>query len=291
MTRVAGLAASMVCLLPLALTGAARATAGETLSIEDVVRLHVAGVGADEVIARIRAAEVDFDLSETMLEELRLAGLPGPVIQAMVDRQREFHPPILAETEDLAVVEPADAVVPGLVVKLRVVGKKQPKGDEPPALIVHNGVPQELLRQLRIEDGNARITDLAVFVVCTTATHVPDHWRTASPLGRDFEGVPRHRMLAFVAGATREDPSAAADAPGNLTLTVPESLSIELEAEQSHEIVIGVAIELGGRFYVTSRSDEHELPASGTGREIEARIVRTGPDPWSIEVVLLPSSP
>ena len=71
---------------------------------EDVVRLYVSGVDPESIIERIRAAEVAFDISDEMLEELRAAGLPGELIQAMVERQRalddERAPPEEAEQTD-----------------------------------------------------------------------------------------------------------------------------------------------------------------------------------------------
>ena len=269
------LAAGLLAFGAWAATGAAT---GETLTLEDVVRLHVSGVGADELIARIRAAQVDFDLEEAMLQELRLAGLGEPVIQAMIERQLELHPPPPAVT-----VEPAAPAPPGLEVRLRV---GEPGGGSRPAaaLRVADAVPPEILKRLGIDDERARIGDVAVYVACVSPTHVPDHWRMQSPLGRDFEATPRHRMLAFVSGATREG---AADR-GMLSLSVPESLAVELDLAETHEIVIGVAIQLAGRYYTASLSSQVELAPADTAREIEAWIVPHGPDARSIEV-LLPS--
>jgi hypothetical protein len=102
--------------------------------------------------------------------------------------------------------------------------------------------------------------DLAIFVICRSATHVPDQWRTRSPLGRDFVMTPRHKMLAFVAGATVED---RGDGPEGalLTLEIPPVIEVELAPDEPHDIVVGVAIRAGGRYYrfASATQDDVEL--------------------------------
>lgn len=286
MSRMRAVALLGVCgIALLAASGTAPAADPEPMSLEDVVRLHVSGVGADELISRIRGAQVDFDLSDPMLEELRLAGLPPSVIQAMIDRQRELHPP---QPSAEPAGSSAAATSYALVVHLRV-GSPGAKRDEGSTLRVHDAVPTGLRQRLRIDDPQARIEALAVFVACLTATHVPDHWRMESPLGRDFEGTPRHRMLGFLSS---EDATRPGDPPpkqhGELSLQLPETLSVELDPAEPHQIVAGVAVRLAGRFYTVSQSGDFELVPSGTHNDIDAWITPTGPDPGSIRVTLAP---
>ena len=80
---------------------------------------------------------------------------------------------------------------------------------------------------------------LAVVLLCRTATHVPDHWRNQTPLGRDFSSVPRHRLLAFLAGARktkagkiRQSLSKLALSPGEREST-PELAVLELEIPET----------------------------------------------------------
>jgi len=73
----------------------------DLMRTEDVVRMLVTGTSTSEAVAAIRSRDVDFNLSEEMLDELRLAGVPDEVIEAMKERQIELHPPSASEVEEL----------------------------------------------------------------------------------------------------------------------------------------------------------------------------------------------
>ena len=64
----------------------------EPLRDEDVVRMLVTGMPVNEIVERIGASRVEFDLSEEMLGELAAAGVPAEVIEAMKARQAELAP-------------------------------------------------------------------------------------------------------------------------------------------------------------------------------------------------------
>ena len=303
--RGVGFAVPGCCALLLAVILApwpALADEDETMTGEDVVRLFVQGASPDELIRRIERSQVDFDLAEEMLGELRLAGLPDEVIEAMVRRQRDLHPPTVPQPEPggEAVEEKA-----GLTVRLTLKGgTKRKKGEQDRGLRVIDVVPPETLAQLGVRDDQARITNVAIYVACHASTHVPDHWRGQTPLGRDFNSVTRHKLLAFYAGATVETPGAAKallasllggpaspEASGwtVLSLQVPEQIEVELDAADEHDLSVGVAVQIGGRYYrVVSDETEAFVPADQE-RSIDVTIeLPNDLDPASTAVRVIP---
>ncbi len=219
----------------------------DPMTEEQVVRMVLAGQSRASIVDEINRRTVRFDTSSEMLEELRLAGVPRPVITAMVARQRS------QQSRD-TVTEPADPA-PATGPQLQIaINASESRAEEPSRLRIDRSVVPALAGQLQLPpaDPPPKIDDVALFVDCRTAEHVPDHWRGVSPLGRDFVSLPRHRMLAFVAGAARSD--------DRLTLELPRTVEIELQHAAPHRLSIGVAIQIGDRFYRVT-DDLLESPA------------------------------
>ncbi len=231
--------------------------AGEDpLTEEDVVRMFVSGVSVDEMVERIETSQTAFALDEDMLDELRNAGLAEVVIEAMVARQRELDP----EPEPEVTEEPELTALPVLRVRI---------DHDEPRLSVPAGIPAQMREQLRLRAEVERYTDVAIFLACLTPDHVPDHWRTKSPLGRDFISVPRHRILTFRAGSTGGTegapvlPAEPADTPQEsggdamVSLEFPETLTVDLDPGVAHDLMLGVALLAGDRWY-RAQSAVHE---------------------------------
>jgi len=262
-------AAAVALLALLAAVAPGTPAAGEPLRLEDVVRLHVQGVPAETIVERIRTSPVDFDLSPEILDELRIAGIPESIVAAALERQRELHPPASRP-------EPVEAPVPtGPTLRVRL-DVPAAKGADRAPLRVPEHLPAHLVAQLGIEP-DARVEDVAVWAACLTPTHVPDHWRSESPLGRDFVSMPRHRLLAFEAGA---EP----DGDGSLVLVLPATLDLALDPdvaarapEPGHRVSFGIAVELGGRWY-RATSVEHE-PLLDAVAELTLELVPVEGDP------------
>jgi hypothetical protein len=271
------------------------------MTLEDVVRLFVQGTSPEDLIRRIESSQVDFDLSEEMVEELRLAGLPDEVLEAMARRQLELHPP--AETEPSA-QEDDVTLDAGLTLRLALAGGMALRtGEEDRGVRVADFVPPATLEQLGVRDEQARITNLAVYVACHSSTHVPDHWRSKTPLGRDFATVTRHKLLAFQADATQESPgktrallasllggpaSPEASDWSILNLPLPEEIVVELEAGEAHDLSFGFAVQIGGRYYrVVSDETDDFVPADHDG-SIDVTIELSDTlDPTSIAIRLI----
>lgn len=204
--------------------------ADKPLTDENIVRMVITGESTSSIIQRIRTSDTDFDLSEEMVEEMQIAGVPGAVIRAMQARHLELNPPAEPESGEIETPE-----LPALVVHLEF--KKQP--------VLPSALPEQVAEQagIPIDEEGRRITGAALFVACTSATHVPDHWRGKSPLGRDFVFAPRHRMLLFEPAFEAGDGK-----PAPLKLALPESVRLELETGEPHDLVFGLAVEAGERY-------------------------------------------
>jgi hypothetical protein len=246
-----------IALLALLLGAGAAAQDAALLTEQDVVQLHVRGTSVAELLRTIAQSSVEFDVSEEMLEELRIAGIPDEVVEAMVRRQAEMTP--AAPPGTAVVTREAGA---RLLVKLNPDRKP---GDPPATITALNQVDPKLAEALGIRSGEPTITDLAIALYCRTADHVPDHWRSKSPLGRDFN-VSRHAILTFLPGARSEPAAQWRDRLSKmvkaqvwresmtglelLTLEVPDELVVELEPGVAHDLSLALAMQIGGRSYV-----------------------------------------
>jgi len=229
----------------------------KVLTEQDVVLLHVRGMPADELIRKISESEVEFDISEEMLEEMRIAGIPEEVLAAMKRRQASVAP---APPPGTAVLVHEGGAK--LVVKLNP--DREP-GEKPATVTALNLVDPRLAEALGIRSGEPTITDLAIGLYCRTPDHVPDHWRSKSPIGRDFN-IARHVMLEFITGASSEPAAKWRDSLSKmvkaqvwresmaelqlLKLEIPDELVVELEPGVGHDLSLALAMTIGGRSYV-----------------------------------------
>jgi hypothetical protein len=255
--------------------------ASEPMTEEDVVRMYVAGRPADEIVREIERREPGFELSPEMLDELRNVELPEIVIESMIRRQAAAdEAEVPAEQPEV----PATLSRPSLRIHLN------PAHDWGPVTV---GVRARIDPQVAAEWelGNApedrKFADVALFLLCQTADHVPDQWRLKSPLGRDFRSVMRHRLLEFLPGARGEEVQGGGR---RVTLEVPAEIEVALEPGVAHDLVIGLALQVSGRYYVVATDtwpavvlgeEGLNLPASVRGRSLrtlKARFLREDDD-------------
>lgn len=292
--------------LPLALIGGTvhggDGSADSPLTGEDIVRLHLQKKPADELVALIRDSTVSFDIEDDMLEEFAVAGLPKKVIDAMVTRQREMIRPA---AEELSAPEIPEDLGPILRIEINQELKNGP-GEIRVEDILHPAIAQ----QFRLAaDRLHRITNLGVAVICRTADHVPDQWRSKSALGRDFIATTRHKLLFFEPGASFEEGGKLSrkleqlgKVPGErdaipehriAVLTLPAAVEVPLEEAVAHDLSLVVAMEIDGdRFYAmavghadgvvvesegaTARGVIETKRKSAGGIEVELDRVRSG---------------
>jgi hypothetical protein len=280
----------LTCCLVSGLSGAQDGPA--PLRDEDVVQLLVSGTPVAELIQRVRNSEVDFDLSDEMQDELRRAGVPDELIRAMIERQAELHPPEPAPA-------PAAEAPAGPVLRVRLNSDWKPKEDQPrPVLRVLDAVGPEAVAALRLRPHERLFTDVAIVLLCRTATHVPDHWRNRTPLGRDFTSAPRHRVLAFLPGAEkveagkfRRSVSKLALLPGErdsaaelgvLELEVPEQIEVEVSTGEAHDLTLGLALQTGERYLLLAQDGWDGLIVGEQDRVVEAKLDSPKLDPSSL---------
>jgi hypothetical protein len=194
---VIGAAIRPVRLAATALVAAALATP-PPLTNEDIVRLVANGTAESVVLREIAARRPDFDLDPGVVVELEHVGVSKAIIEAMRKRQIDVggRPVPAPGPPPGAAPAPVEAVEQGTVV---VTFAPPAKGEDPPELFAIASVPKNAPRP---DDGESGlVSDLALVIACTSATHVPDHWDTRTPI----EGAPRHELLLFHPGSHHRD--------------------------------------------------------------------------------------
>ena len=266
--RLQGDVTALLVLLALLsmLPGFATAEDDSPMFTEDVVRMLVRGVAVEEILTEIRTRPGLFDVSPDMQEELKLAGVSDELVQAMVDRMAELSP----EPADDPDAEPQEAPDPAPTLRVWLDPQSE---DGKPSILRVRGVVDFRLREAWQLDASAEETpfeDLALFLICRAATHVPDHWRSKSPMGRDFISMPRHRMLVFL---TATDGVRQASEDGTLELELPPSLDIDLSPDEPHDLSLGIALQAAGRYLRWTDDSWDELSLDAAGTEIRAEIL------------------
>lgn len=225
---------------------------------EEVVRMVAAGASSEAILEAVRTRPPAFDVAGDMIEELRLAGVPESVITAMKARAAAVAPQ-----------PPPPEVRPprGTVHLVVVVNGRSSKTLRAPSF-----ADEELKHNLQLpKENEAReVKDLAVFLACTTAEHVPDLWRQKSPLGRDMTNGFRHEMLAFVAGDTPQGKKPK--------LTLPETLEADVDDVEAHALVVGVAARIGDRWMVLTASAPLKATPAKDAPPLDATIGSAGAD-------------
>ena len=237
---------------------------------EDVVRMLVSGAAEDDVVARIRSSAVAFDLSDEMVEELRIAGVSERVLGVMRERQAEVDRESVPSEPGTV----ADDATTRIVVRIGV--QKPPRGGGPVRLEFPGLAPPALAAALELDSEieTWAVGGAALYLACLTADHVPNQWRRESPLGRDFASMPRHRMLAFhpvvdrvpASKKTRKVVEGISDVEvfERIDLEVPDRLEALVDPGVVHDLSLGIAVEIGGRYY-RYRSVETDTPVAEDG--------------------------
>jgi hypothetical protein len=235
---------------------------------EDVVRMLVAGKPASAIVEAIhKAPAVDFDVSPEMITELQSVNLPSEVLAAMKARMADLE-------RAKATEERVQAITPGPKLRIHFAGTT--------TLRLSDWGTAALGEKLQLDLRNTKdreIRDVAFFLACTTEVHVPDQWRSKTPLGRDFS-VPKHQMLFFQPGAahlsasdvatalpeafrkTRDDGTAA----GWFEVTLPPEIAVEVSTDEPHDLLLGIALDVQGNWHplVTAKRKAVEVGAAGT---------------------------
>ena len=254
----------MKATLALALAVLFAAAPASPLTNEDIVRLVVGGTPQAEILETIAARPAAFDLSDDMVAELKLAGVPDAVLAAMRARQTETAP------------APAPERPRRGMVKLEVALSG------PETLTAPKRASGALVENLRLPaaDDARAVHDLAIFLACATPEHVPDLWRSKTPLGRDLEGTPRHEMLRFQAGDTADGAKPA--------LKLPATIDAEVDDIEAHDLVLGIAARIGDRWRVLALARRPKVKSeAGAPLRLIGKITPGGA-PFAFRVELAP---
>jgi len=229
------------------------------LTNEEIVRRVAEGETEASLLESIRTRPPAFALDDEMIEELSLAGVPGSVIAAMKAREAELSPAL----------PPPERLRPGRVRLIVELDRR--------TLRVPDYANEDLKDRLDLpkEVASRRVDDLAVFLACGSAVHIPDQWRSKTPLGRDLTGAPRHEMLAFVAGDT---PSGSSP-----RLKLPDRIEAEVDDLEPHDLILGVAARIGDRWVLLASARLEKRKVAADDAPLAARIKPAGA-PFTFEV-------
>ena len=227
-----------------------------SLTNEDIVRMVAAGKSEHEIVVAIGAGLESFDLEDDMVEELKRAGVSDAILAAM--RRRHAGNTAVAPVDD----QPARGHA-RLVVTLNA-------GSGLRTLKLPAFADEDLKARLTLpKDNDQRVVkDVAIFLACISPEHVPDLWRSKTPLGRDMVSVARHQMLAFVPGDTPsgEKPHIA----------IPKSLEADVVDVETHDIVLGVAALIGDHWIQLSAAHLPNVSIAADSKPLAGRIERIG---------------
>jgi hypothetical protein len=226
----------------------------EVLDNEAVVQMLVRGASEREIVKAIEAApRVSFDLEPDMVRELESVGISQKVLSAMRRRQSES-----GETP-----QTRTAAVPNGSLLVRFSSSQEKKEGQPVVFQVIRKIPKWAADQMGMLQ-RPEVEDLAFFLLCTRADHVPDHWQDRTEL-KDFT---RHEKLLFRSGSH----------PGKshgfevMALDLPESLSLEI-AGGDHRLVAGVAAKTGADWHVVGSAEIKKLSVrAGETATLEVKL-------------------
>jgi hypothetical protein len=239
---------------------------------EDVVRMVAAGAPEREILDAIASRPEAFDVSDDMMDELAVAGVSAGIRTAMRRRHDESAPPP-------APVSPRAARgTAKLTVTINAAGG--PKSLKAPAW-ANEDIKARL--QLPKENDQREIKDLAVFLACTRAEHVPDLWRSKSPLGRDMVTVGRHEILAFVAGGTSPEKKPQ--------ISLPRELDADVDVIETHDIVLGVAALIGDRWLQLGSAKLAGVAVGPGPKSLAGKITGAGDLSFKVELSAKPGTP
>jgi len=228
--------------------------ATEALDNEAVVQMLVRGASESEILKAIEdAPRVSFNLEPDMIRELESVGVSQKVLGAMRRRQSEA-----GETP-----QPQTAAVPNGGLLIRFSSSQEKKAGQPVVFQVIRKIPKWAADQMGMLQ-RPEVEDLAFFLLCTRADHVPDHWQDRTEL-KEFT---RHEKLLFRSGSH----------PGKshgfevMALDLPNSLSLEI-AEGDHRLVAGVAAKTGADWHVVGSAELKKLAVrAGKTATLEVKL-------------------
>jgi hypothetical protein len=269
--------ASLLALVTLALLLSGNSSGEDSpapLRNEDVVRMLVAGKSTSSIVKLIETSPaVDFDVSPDMITELQSASVPKQVLDAMKARMAEID-------RAKAVEERVQALTSGPKLRIHFAGTTK--------LLLADWGTQALGEKLQLDlrgSKDREIRDVAYFVACTTEEHLPEQWRSKSPLGRDYT-IPKHQMLLFQPGgahlSAHDVPSDLPDAfhrtrddgtpSGYFELTLPPDAAVEVATDEPHDLLVGIAIDIQGVWHPLVIGKEKKVEIGATGTDLTATL-------------------
>ena len=243
------------------LLAAAVAAADTPMTDDEVVRRLAAGESVEALLADVQRRPPAFDVSEDMLAELRSAGVPEALLQAMIARahaaaRKEEEAPAPAPA---APATPATPAPPPPMTELRLTPVDL-------TVAVSRRLDPQLIAELELPAGALEADALAVAVFCTAHDH-DDPGVLRWPEGRQPKGLADGRLLAFFPATE------GGNTGSKLRVTLPNPMVVPLLAGVSHDILVVAVMRAGGVWVVLTRD---ALPgaraAAGSFASAEMRV-------------------
>jgi hypothetical protein len=222
------------------LLAATLAAADTPMTDDEVVRRLAAGEPAEAILADVQRRPPAFDVSEDMLAELRAAGVPERLLQAMIARAAQAPAAPAATTA---------AAPPMAELRLTPVDL---------TVTVSRRIDPQVVAELELPAGALEADALALAVFCTAHDH-DDPGVLRWPAGRMPKGLADGRLLALF-------PAAEGDSSGSkLRVSLPNPMVVPLLAGVSHDILVAALLRAGGMWVVLTRDALHgaRAPAGG----------------------------
>ena len=225
------------------LLAAALAAADTPMTDDEVVRRLSAGESVDAILADVQRRPPAFDVSEDMVAELRAAGVPEAVLQAMIARAAAAAPKEEPPAPGQAPASPSPAATPRPMAELRLTPAEL-------TVAVSRRIDPQLLAELDLPAGALEADALALAVFCASHDH-DDPGVLRWPEGRVPKELAKERLLAFF-------PATEASRQGSkLRVALPNPMVVPLLAGVSHDVVVAAVMRAGGVWVVLTQDTLH----------------------------------
>ena len=246
------------------LLAAALAAGDAPMTDDEVVRRLSAGESVDAILADVQRRPPAFDVSEDMLAELRAAGVPEVILQAMIARAAAAAPkeaPVAEPPGAAPAPSPAAPTPPRPMAELRLTPREL-------TVAVSRRIDPQLLAELELPAGALEADALALAVFCTSHDH-DDPGVLRWPEGRVPKELAKERLLAFFPATEGSQQGA------KLRVALPNPMVVPLLAGVSHDVVVAAVMRAGGVWVVLTEDELHGARAeAGAFTAADIRVKR-----------------
>lgn len=231
------------------------------LTNQDIIELHKAGISAEVIVAKIKASPTKFDTSVSALQELKKAGIPDPVMLAVLNAVTGSSTSGTAAPD--TPVSPA--VKPAASLKFPPRGTYKHKKEIETEYDRFKDVTHVRLKYLNIATGlTDRISIVVAYSFKGTTPIVPETISLGFfSYSKEWRFL-KNRSFAVIADGERLDFGEAARIDGSVNggrygggITVSEALLVEMPLESFLKIVNAANLQVRLGYYELLLAPDH----------------------------------